>query len=187
MTTDNLTVVSSTTSAIFALMPSPDAESTGSESVWDYPRPPAVEPVDRTIRVVFNDTTIARSGEALRVLETSHPPVYYLPPQDVATNYLEKEARTTLCEFKGRAVYFTVTVGNRSVPSAAWSYPDPTDSYTELSGHFAFYPGKMEACYVGDEEVRAQAGDFYGGWITEDVVGPFKGGPNDTDRPSPRR
>jgi uncharacterized protein (DUF427 family) len=148
----------------------------GQESVWDYPRPPAIEPADRRVRVVFNDTTIAETTDAVRVLETSHPPVYYLPPGDIAMEYLEQTGRTTMCEFKGRAVYFTATVGDRTAPDAAWGYPNPVDRYAALTDHLAFYASKMDACYVDGERVRHQEGDFYGGWITDDVVGPFKGG-----------
>jgi len=158
-------------------MPTPKEPGPGQESVWDYPRPPALESIEKQIRVVFNDTTIADTTDALRVLETSHPPVYYLPPEDIATAHLEQERRTTMCEFKGRAVYHTVTVGDRSAQSAGWSYPNPVDRYAELVDHVAFYPSKMDACYVGDEEARAQGSDFYGGWITDDIVGPFKGAP----------
>lgn len=147
------------------------------ESVWDYPRPPALEPEKRRIRIVFNDTILADTTDALRVLETSHPPVYYLPPADVAMEHLQQESRSSMCEFKGRAVYYTVTVGDRSARQAAWAYPNPTDRYTDLADHLAFYPSKMDACYVGEEQARAQEGDFYGGWITDDIVGPFKGGP----------
>ena len=157
----------------------PDRPTPGpdEESVWDYPRPPALEPDDRRVRIVFNDTTIADTTAAFRVLETSHPPVYYLPPDDVATEHLERESRTTMCEFKGRALYYTLTVGDRSVSQAAWQYPDPVARYEALTDHFAFYPSKMDACYLGDEQAHAQEGDFYGGWITDDIVGPFKGGP----------
>lgn len=147
------------------------------ESVWDYPRPPALEPTSRRIRVVFNDTSLADTTSALRVLETSHPPVYYLPPSDVATEHLFRESRTTMCEFKGRAIYFTVAVGDRSVSQAAWAYPTPTARYEPLTDHVAFYASKMDACYVDEEKVRTQKGDFYGGWITDDIAGPFKGGP----------
>jgi uncharacterized protein (DUF427 family) len=111
------------------------------------------------------------------VLETSHPPVYYVPPTDVVTDYLQQEGRTTMCEFKGRAVYYTVQVGDRSVPEAAWSYPSPTDRFEALTDYVAFYASKMDACYLDDEQARSQEGDFYGGWITDDIVGPFKGGP----------
>ncbi len=149
----------------------------GQESVWDYPRPPRLETVSAPIRVVFNGTTIAETDRALRILETSHPPTYYIPPEDVATNYLTREDRSTHCEWKGQSVYYTVTVDDRTAPHAAWSYPSPNDRYAELEDHVAFYASKMDACYVGDEEAHAQDGDFYGGWITSDIVGPFKGGP----------
>ena len=149
----------------------------GTESVWDYPRPPAIEPVDERIRVVFNEVTLADTTAAYRILETSHPPVYYLPPGDIAMEHLEKEARQTMCEWKGRAIYYTVAVGDRRAEYAAWAYPSPVDRYEALAHHLAFYPSKVDACYVGGEEARAQAGDFYGGWITDAVVGPFKGAP----------
>jgi len=158
-------------------MPDRKEPGPGQESVWDYPRPPALEPTDRRIRVVFNDVTIADTTEAFRVLETSHPPAYYVPPADVAMEHLEQESRTTMCEFKGRAIYYTVTVGDRSSRSAGWAYPDPTDRFAALQDHITFYASKVDACYVDDEQARAQEGDFYGGWITDDVVGPFKGGP----------
>lgn len=147
----------------------------GQESVWDYPRPPALEPVDAHVRVDFGGVTIADTVRALRILETSHPPTYYIPQADVAMEYLERTSRSTGCEFKGRAVYFTVDVGGHRAKHAAWSYPDPTPRYADLQDHLAFYPSKMEACWVGDERVQAQQGDFYGGWITSRVVGPFKG------------
>lgn len=147
------------------------------ESVWDYPRPPAVDPTDRTIRVVFNDRTIAHTTDAIRILETSHPPVYYIPPSDVATGHLVQEERTTLCEFKGRAVYYTIRVDDRSVPHAAWVYPTPSEEYAAIAGHFAFYPSKVDRCTVDDDAARPQDGDFYGGWITDEIVGPFKGAP----------
>lgn len=148
----------------------------GQESVWDYPRPPAIEPVDERLRVEFNGVTIADTTDAYRILETSHPPTYYIPPEDVEMQHLEKESRTTMCEFKGRAVYYTVRVGDRQVKQAAWAYPAPTDRYAELKDHLSFYASKMDRCFVGDEEAHAQEGDFYGGWITDRVVGPFKGG-----------
>lgn len=149
----------------------------GQESVWDYPRPPRLEPAQAPIRVVFNGVTIADTHDALRILETSHPPTYYIPPTDVAMHHLSRAPRSTRCEWKGRAVYYTVTVGERSVPRAAWAYPSPKAPYEDLKDHVAFYASKMDACYVGDEEAHAQEGDFYGGWITSNIVGPFKGGP----------
>ena len=152
----------------------------GQESVWDYPRPPRVEPVTLRVRVLVGDVTLADSVDARRVLETSHPPVYYLPQADVAMSYLTPTERTTFCEFKGRARYWTLRVGDREVPNVAWSYPAPARGFESIRDHLAFYPSKVDACYVGNERVQAQAGDFYGGWITADIVGPFKGGPGTT-------
>ncbi len=149
----------------------------GQESVWDYPRPPRVEDSDRHVRVVFGGEVIAETRRAKRVLETSHPPVYYIPPQDVKAEYLTETERVTWCEWKGRARYYSVAVGEERATNAAWFYPDPAPGYEGLRGYVAFYPGKVDACYVDGERVRAQPGDFYGGWITDDVVGPFKGGP----------
>ncbi len=149
----------------------------GQESVWDYPRPPRVEPTSKRIRVVFNGFTIADSEQALRVLETSHPPSYYIPPEDVLMEHLEPSARTSLCEWKGRATYFNVVVGERRAALAAWTYPDPLDGYRSLAGKLAFYVEPMDACFVGDERVRPQPGSFYGGWLTSDIVGPVKGAP----------
>lgn len=150
----------------------------GQESVWDYPRPPRLEPATRRVRIIFNDTTIAASTAALRMLETSHPPVYYLPAGDVRLEYLSVvPGQQTFCEWKGRARYYTLQVGDRSELAVAWDYPEPVARYAEIAGHLAFYPSRMDACYLDDERVQAQAGDFYGGWITQEIVGPFKGGP----------
>ncbi|GAC1323451.1 MAG: DUF427 domain-containing protein [Mycobacteriales bacterium] len=148
----------------------------GQESVWDYPRPPAVQAVSVPVAVHLGGVEIARSTRSLRVLETSHPPVYYLPPEDVVPGVLEASARTSYCEFKGSAGYYTVVAGERREREAAWFYPRPSHGYEALTGYVAFYPGRMDACYVGDERVQAQEGDFYGGWVTASVVGPFKGG-----------
>jgi uncharacterized protein (DUF427 family) len=152
------------------------APGPGQESVWDYPRPPRLEASDEHVQVIFNGVMIAESRRTKRVLETSHPPVYYLPPEDIRMEYLQPSARQTFCEFKGRASYYTVTVNGRSALDAAWSYPDPAPGYEGLAGYVAFYPRKMDACYVNGERVEAQPGDFYGGWITSRIVGPFKGG-----------
>lgn len=149
----------------------------GQESVWDYPRPPALEDVAERVRVVFGGVTVADTTNAKRVLETSHPPVYYIPPEDVAMEHLTRERRASLCEFKGRAAYFAVEAGGKRAEHAAWAYPDPTPRFASLKDHLAFYPSRMDECWVGDEQVQAQQGDFYGGWITSKVVGPFKGGP----------
>ncbi len=146
-------------------------------SVWDFPRPPSVESERRRVRVVLGGVTIADSTRALRVLETSHPPSVYVPPEDVVPEALEPIARTSVCEFKGGASYFVVRAGDRVERAAAWAYAAPRPGYEALRDHVAFYPGRMDACLLDDEHVRAQEGDFYGGWITADVLGPFKGGP----------
>jgi uncharacterized protein (DUF427 family) len=148
----------------------------GQESVWDYPRPPRLEESQKHIQVIFNGVVIAETRQAKRVLETSHPPVYYIPPQDVKLEYFTPTSRTTFCEFKGAASYYSIRVGDKTALNAAWYYPHPTASYTELANYIAIYPGKMDACFVDGERVQAQEGDFYGGWVTSDVVGPFKGG-----------
>lgn len=149
------------------------------ESVWDYPRPPAVDRSARRARVEFGGATIADSAAALRVLETSHPPVLYFPPGDVDLGRLQKvDGYETFCEFKGIATYFDVAgADGRLARLGAWTYRDPVPAYASLRDHVAFYPGRMDACWLGDERVAAQDGDFYGGWITADITGPFKGGP----------
>ncbi len=149
----------------------------GQESVWDYPRPPALEPVTERIRVVLAGVTIADTRRALRVLETSHPPNYYLPPDDVDPASLHPSARRSFCEFKGLAQYWTAAVGDRLEADAAWSYPVPSPGFEALADHVAFYAGPMDECWVGDELATPQPGGFYGGWVTSMVVGPFKGGP----------
>lgn len=153
------------------------APGPGQESVWDYPRPPRVEPTSRRIRVEFNGETVAETRRAQRVLETRHPPVYYIPPADVRRDLSEPSDRHTCCEFKGRAGYVTLRVGDRVSRDAAWYYPAPAPGYEAIRDHLAFYPSRVDACFVDDERVDAQPGDFYGGWVTRDVVGPFKGGP----------
>lgn len=147
------------------------------ESVWDYPRPPRVEPSARPVRIVLGRQEIARSGHALRVLETSHPPTIYVPVADWAPGALApSDARRTFCEWKGVAAYWDVRGGSEVRPAAGWSYPDPTGPFAALLDHVAVYPGRMDECWLGDERVTAQAGDFYGGWVTADLAGPFKGG-----------
>jgi uncharacterized protein (DUF427 family) len=149
----------------------------GQESVWDYPRPPRIEDTSKHIQVVFNGVVIAETGRARRILETSHPPVYYIPPQDIKMEHLSRASRSSHCEWKGQAAYYTVSVGEKQAENAAWNYPDPTPGFEAIKGYVAFYPYLMDACYVDGEQVRAQAGSFYGGWITSDIVGPFKGEP----------
>lgn len=147
----------------------------GQESVWDYPRPPRVAPTNRRVRVVFNGIVIADTTKAIRILETSHPPTFYLPPADIQMQYLVPTEQQSYCEFKGLAAYYDIRVDGKVAAAAAWYYPAPTPGYEAITQHLAFYPSRMEACFVDEEQVRAQAGDFYGGWITDDVVGPFKG------------
>jgi uncharacterized protein (DUF427 family) len=154
----------------------------GQESVWDYPRPPRLEAEPRPITVVLGGVTIARTSRALRVLETSHPPVYYLPEDDIEAGVLSQNGAHSWCEWKGEASYLDVTtVGlgpdGRREEAAAWRYDRPARSYAAMAGFVAFYAHRMDACYVGDELVSPQPGDFYGGWVTSWVVGPFKGGP----------
>ncbi len=145
--------------------------------MWDYPRPPAVEPVTRRVRVVLAGVTVADSTAALRVLETSHPPNYYLPPGDVDHELVQATARRSFCEFKGLAHYWTVSAGGRVEQDVAWSYPQPSPGYRALADHVAFYAARMDECWVGDELATPQPGGFYGGWVTSEVVGPFKGVP----------
>jgi len=146
------------------------------ESVWDYPRPPAVEPCARPVRVELAGVALAESDLALRVLETSHPPTIYVPPQDVRSELLRpSRASVTVCEYKGIARYFDAIIADRVVEAVAWSYAAPAPGYEALRDHLAFFPGRVDVARVGDEVVEAQAGAFYGGWVTSDLVGPFKG------------
>lgn len=149
----------------------------GHESVWDYPRPPRLEDVNRKVKVVFGDVTLAYTTRAKRVLETSHPPVYYVPPEDIRMEHLEPSAGGSYCEWKGMASYYDVVTEERSERRAGWFYADPAEPFASLEGYVAFYPAMMDACWVGGEKVEAQEGGFYGGWITPEIVGPFKGAP----------
>ncbi len=149
----------------------------GQESVWDYPRPPRLEPVTVRLRIVLGGETIADTTSGWRVLETSHPPNYYFPLADVAIEALTLGDGESWCEWKGRARYYTVHGGGRVVSRGAWGYARPEAAYRPLAAAVAFYPALMDECYVGDELVRPQAGGFYGGWITGSIVGPFKGKP----------
>ena len=148
----------------------------GQESVWDYPRPPRLETSTKQVQIIFNGVTIADTCRSPRVLETSHPPSYYIPPEDIQMQYLQKTSRSSWCEWKGQAGYYTVAVGDKEAVNAGWFYPNPTLAFEPIKNYVGFYPSLMDACYVDRELVQAQAGDFYGGWITKDIVGPFKGG-----------
>ena len=148
------------------------------ERVWDYPRPPVIAACARRVRVEVAGRVLAESDAALRVLETSHPPTIYLPAAAIRMDLLRPSvARATVCEFKGVAEYLDAIVNGRLTRAVAWTYPDPRRAYEALRGHIAFYPGRVDAAWLGDERVQAQEGDFYGGWITSDLVGPFKGPP----------
>ena len=153
------------------------ADRSGKECVWDYPRPPRLEPTPKHVRIELADVVLADTRSAFRVLETSHPPVYYIPPADVSMHHLVEALGSSQCEWKGRARYYSVVVGDTRLENVAWFYPDPTPAFEPIRDHIAFYPGPMDGCFVDGERVASQPGDFYGGWITSDLVGPFKGGP----------
>ncbi len=147
------------------------------ESVWDYPRPPKLVASSRKLRIVFGGVTIAESSRCYRILETSHPPTWYVPPSDICAEYLIQVPGSSFCEFKGLASYWDVRVQGKVSARAAWSYPTPTPDYAAIQNYLAFYPSRVGQCFLDGEHVEAQAGDFYGGWITSEIVGPFKGGP----------
>ncbi|MBD3217360.1 MAG: DUF427 domain-containing protein [candidate division Zixibacteria bacterium] len=149
----------------------------GQESVWDYPRPPRMEDFSKNIRIIFNGVTIVNTDRAKRILETSHPPVYYIPPEDIQMQYLHESEKESYCEWKGPAKYYDVFVREARAKNAAWYYPDPTPDFAELKDHVAFYASPMDACFVNGEMVIPQPGNFYGGWITKNIVGQFKGEP----------
>lgn len=159
------------------MRPTPTPPAPGQESVWDYPRPPRLEPTTRHIQIIFNGVTIADTRRALRVLETSHPPVYYIPPEDIRMEYVRPAPGSSWCEWKGQARYYTVEVNGRRAENVGWAYPRPTPAFAALRNHIAFYAAPMDACLVDGERARPQPGNFYGGWVTDDVVGPFKGEP----------
>ena len=165
---------------VFARTVPPPAEralpSPGQESVWDYPRPPRVEPVPERIRVVVDGITLADTTGAFRVLETAGPPVYYVPPGDVRTDLLEPTGHRSVCEWKGDAAYWSIALRGRTVRNTAWSYPHPNPGYEMIRDHLAFYAWAVDEAWVGDELATPQPGRFYGGWITSKIVGPFKGG-----------
>jgi uncharacterized protein (DUF427 family) len=148
----------------------------GQESVWDYPRPPRLETVPARVTIEFAGELVVDTTDSVRVLETSHPPVYYVPRSAVRAELVLARG-VSWCEFKGEARYLDLRVDERVAPAAAWTYPQPAAGYESLRDRIAVYPGRMDRCTVGGETVTPQEGDFYGGWITSRVVGPFKGGP----------
>jgi len=153
----------------------------GQESVWDFPRPPAVEPVRERLRVEFSGKIVADTMRGKRVIETAGAPVYHFPPQDVATEHLVPNDRVTVCEWKGAATYFDLVVGDRRSENAAYTYPDPLDDlgqgYAAIAGWIVFYANRVDAVFVGDEEASPQPGGYYAGWVTSRLVGPIKGEP----------
>ncbi|MEM0940114.1 MAG: DUF427 domain-containing protein [Bacteroidota bacterium] len=149
----------------------------GQESVWDYPRPPSIELVKDHIRIMFDNKIIFDGNSSFRILETSHPPTYYLPLNAFERGLLIRTDKSSYCEFKGKAHYYHIKSGDRIVEFAAWGYDHPNIKYHLIKDHISIYANKMDECFISDEKVDAQEGDFYGGWITSKVVGPFKGGP----------
>lgn len=155
--------------------PDPIPPGPGQESVWDYPRPAIAEPSDAHILIEHRGVVIADSHRSVRVLETSHPPQYYIPPDDIAAGVLERAPGTSLCEWKGQAKYWDVVAGGDRLGKVGWSYADPTAPFRILAGYVAFYPAPFDRITLDGETVQPQPGEFYGGWITSKVVGPFKG------------
>jgi uncharacterized protein (DUF427 family) len=162
----------------FLKRPKPERPGKGQRSVWDFPRPPAIEREPREIVIEFGGRVIVRTTGAFRVLETSHPPVFFVPPSDIEAGALVPSSKaSTSCEWKGRARYFDVVSSGARAEEAAFAYDRPVARFAELAGHVSFYAGPMDACLVGGVRARPQPGGFYSGWITPDVCGPFKGIP----------
>jgi uncharacterized protein (DUF427 family) len=150
---------------------------TKTESVWDYPRPPRLEACNRHLQVIYAGQVIAETRHGYRVLETSHPPTYYFPPEEVNRKFIVPSDMHTYCEFKGQASYFTLNVKGQISENAAWCYPHPSPEFIAIRNYLAFYPSRVDACFVDGQKVQAQPGDYYGGWITSEIQGPFKGAP----------
>jgi uncharacterized protein (DUF427 family) len=159
------------------MRPKPDPVTPGQESVWRYPRPAVAENSRRRIRIEHRGVLIADTRSAVRTLETSHPPSWYLPLVDLTPGLLRRSERRSFCEWKGQAVYWHLAIGDALLRDVAWSYPEPTPAFAALRDHLAFYAGPLDRCTVDGERVAPQPGDFYGGWITADLAGPFKGVP----------
>jgi uncharacterized protein (DUF427 family) len=155
----------------------PDSAGPGQESVWSFPRPAVVEPSQRRLKIVYRYVIIACTQKGIRTLETSHPPTYYFPLADIAPLVLRPSGRRSFCEWKGEAIYFDVVVRDETLRDVAWSYPDPNPAFRSLRDHVAFYARPFDGCFVDDERVTPQPGNFYGGWISSEFAGPFKGAP----------
>lgn len=148
----------------------------GQESVWDYPRPAILEDTPKHLKVICQGIVLAETSRGKRVLETSHPPTYYFPPEDIQLDYLSPHPRRGVCEWKGGYEYCDIRIGDQQIRQGAWRYFAPTPDFLEIQKYYGFFANLMDACYVNDEQVIPQAGGFYGGWVTADIVGPFKGG-----------
>ncbi|WP_066114181.1 MULTISPECIES: DUF427 domain-containing protein [Sphingomonadales] len=157
--------------------PRPDPVQPGQLSVWDFPRPAIAQASDAHIRIEHRGMIIAETRNAICTYETSHPPSYYIPPQDVAPGLLRRVSGSSFCEWKGAASYWDVVIGDEVLQRVGWSYASPTASFAILRNHIAFYAGPFDKCTVNGETVIPQPGAFYGGWITSSFAGPFKGGP----------
>ena len=157
--------------------PEPIPPKPGQESVWDYPRPAILEDTSKHLKVMCNGIVLAETDRSKRALETSHPPTYYFPPESVKLEYLIETPKTTICEWKGQCLYYDIQIGDRLIQVGAWRYFKPTPNFESIQEYYAFMPSLMDACYVDGELATPQAGNFYSGWITADIVGPFKGGP----------
>jgi uncharacterized protein (DUF427 family) len=159
------------------MRPVPDQKTDEQESVWDYPRPAIAEQVSTHLKIVHHGVTIAETRRGIRTLETSHPPSYYFPPEDVAMSMLSAAENQSFCEWKGAARYFDVSMQGETLKTIAWSYPRPTETFLMLGGFISFYAAPFDSCFVDGEKVMPQSGGFYGGWITSKLAGPFKGVP----------
>ncbi len=155
----------------FAKEPDP-----GQESVWDYPRPPKVDPDSRKIVVKSEEILIADTTHAVRILETASPPTIYIPKEDINMDVLIKTDGHSLCEWKGNATYWSVVLPNKKITKCGWSYEKPFEEFESIAGYLSFYPASLE-CFINDEKVKPQPGGFYGGWMTSEIVGPVKGEP----------
>lgn len=159
------------------MRPRADPVEPGQESVWSYPRPAIAELSAARILVEHRGRVIADTRASVRTLETSHPPSYYIPPEDIAPNFLRRASGSSFCEWKGAAIYWDVVIGDLILPRVGWSYPDPSPAFAMLRDHVAFYAAPFDRCSVDDDLVVPQPGNFYGGWITANLAGPFKGVP----------
>lgn len=156
--------------------PTPEPIKPGEESVWDYPRPPKIEKISNEIKVVFNGKTVIESIGGYRILETSHPPTYYIDPTGIKSEYFkESGGSSSFCEWKGSATYYDIIVDGETTQRAVWTYKNPSGMYEDIKDHLAVYAAKVDFCTLDGEVVVPQPGQFYGGWITKNIKGPFKG------------